>query len=224
MEQINNLTIIGTSHISPESAKTVQKAIQRIKPDFVAIELDKGRFISITKKKRSMSRKEIKSIGIKGFIFLLVGAWIEKKLGKIVGTEPGVEMKIAINEAAKIKAKIALIDQQINITVSRLIKNLTWKEKFTFLYDLTIGWMFQRKLAMKLDLNKVPGDEMIEAMVDIVKARYPTVYNVLIAERNIYMAKKLIRLVKDNPDSKIVAVIGAGHKKGMLEHLNQKLY
>lgn len=222
--KMENLSIIGTSHISPESVKQVKETIQKIKPDFVAIELDKGRFLSLTKKQKSSKRIEIRKLGIGGFLFIIIGAWIEKKLGKIVGTEPGVEMKTAINEAAKIKAKVALIDQNINITISRLLKNLTRKEKLTFLYDLTLGWIFQRKLVVKFNLKKVPEDKLIDMMIDLVKDRYPTVYNVLIAERNVYMAKKLMNLMKANPEAKIVAVVGAGHKQGMLEYINQKLY
>ena len=29
------------------------------------------------------------------------------------------------------------------------------------------------------------------------------------------MAKQLIKLLKNNPDKKILAIVGAGHKKGM---------
>jgi pheromone shutdown protein TraB len=34
------------------------------------------------------------------------------------------------------------------------------------------------------------------------------------------MAKRLIVISKKHPDKHIVAVVGAGHKKGMIEYLN----
>ncbi|HIH78293.1 MAG TPA: TraB family protein, partial [Halobacteria archaeon] len=50
-----------------------------------------------------------------------------------------------------------------------------------------------------------------------VEKTYPNVAKVLIDERNLYMAERLIELAKNNKDKKIVAVIGAGHEKGVKE-------
>ena len=80
--------------------------------------------------------KDMFKLGIKETLFIMFGSWLEKKLGKMVGTKPGDEMKVAVREAAKIKAKILLIDQEINITVKRLFKYLTFKEKIRFVGDI----------------------------------------------------------------------------------------
>ena len=46
---------------------------------------------------------------------------------------------------------------------------------------------------------------------------YVKIYKALIEERNIYMAAKLKMLMDENPDTKILAVIGAGHEEDMMD-------
>ena len=216
MIQYKNLVLIGTSHISPESVKEVKKIIDEIKPTYVAVELDKGRLLGLMGKKEKLKIKDMFKLGIKETLFIMFGSWLEKKLGKMVRTKPGDEMKVAVREAAKIKAKILLIDQEINITVKRLFKYLTFKEKIRFVGDIIKGLLgFGEK--MSIDLRKVPESELIEKLILQVKERYPNIYKVLITERNEIMAKRLIKFMEKNPSEKIVAVVGAGHESGMSE-------
>lgn len=222
MIEYRNLILIGTSHISPESIAFVRKTIQERKPGYVAVELDRGRFYGLmhpeSRKKKRLSFQELKKLGISGFLFALFGAWIEEKLGKMVGTKPGTEMKTAIYEAAKVHAKILLIDQEISITIRKLFQTLTWKEKFRFVGDLIKGLFgFGEKIAF--DLRKVPKEELIDKLIEQVRDRYPSFYQVLIEERNVFMAKKLQTAMEKYPDAIIVVVVGAGHQKGMYEYL-----
>lgn len=46
-----------------------------------------------------------------------------------------------------------------------------------------------------------------------MKKRYPSVYRVLVEERNIYMAKRLANIATHYPDANIIAVVGAGHEQ-----------
>jgi pheromone shutdown-related protein TraB len=216
MIEYKNIVLIGTSHISPESIKEVKRVIEEIKPKFVAVELDKGRFLGLMGKKEKVKFKDMIKLGVKGTLFVLFGSWLEEKLGKIVGTKPGDEMKAAIREAAKVKAQVMLIDQEISITVKRLFKFLTFKEKMRVVVDI-IKSLVGIGERMKFDLRKVPEKELIEKMIMHVKERYPNVYKVLIEERNEIMAKRLIKFIEKNPEEKIVVVVGAGHEKGMLE-------
>lgn len=217
MHKYKNLYLIGTSHIAIESIKEVKKAFKTIHPDILALELDKKRLFSlISNKKRKPSLKEIKKIGLKAYIFNLIGAYAEKKLGSSVGIKPGTEMKIAYLLAKKQKVKIALIDQDIEITLKKLSSRLTWKEKFTFLKDI-LKALILRKQEIKFDLRKVPSEEQIRIMINKVKNSYPSFYLTLVKERNIYMAKALKTLTAHNKSSKILALIGAGHEKTLLD-------
>jgi|TARA_B100001964_G_C14255374_1_gene612137 pheromone shutdown-related protein TraB len=211
-----NLTIIGTSHIAKQSLEDVEKAIVGGKPDIVALELDRMRLYSLFKKPGRLRIYDIKRIGFKGFIFALIGAWAEKKLGKMVGVAPGSEMKKAVRLAKKHKIKLALIDQDIEITLKRFSQSLTWKEKWNFLVDIVKAF-FVRKNVIEFDLTKVPSKKVIKNLVGKVKKRYPNVYNVLIEERNHVMAENLKKIIEECPDKKILAIIGAGHEEDILD-------
>jgi pheromone shutdown-related protein TraB len=211
-----NLTIIGTSHIAKQSLDEVEKAIVHGKPDIIALELDKRRLYSLFRKQGRVSIYDIKRVGFKGFIFSLIGAWAEKKLGKIVGVAPGSEMKKAVRLARKHDIKLALIDQDIEITLRRFSKSLTWKEKWNFILDI-LKAIFSRKKAIEFDLTKVPSKKIIKKLVGKVKERYPNIYKVLIEERNKFMAGNLKKIIADYPDKKVLAVIGAGHEDDILE-------
>jgi pheromone shutdown-related protein TraB len=211
-----NLTIIGTSHIAKQSLEDVETAIEHGKPNIVALELDKRRLYSLFKKSGKIRVYDIKRVGIKGFIFSLIGAWAEKKLGKIVGVAPGSEMKKAVRLAKKNNIRVALIDQDIEVTLKRFSKSLTWREKWNFLVDIVKAF-FVRKNVIEFDLTKVPSKKVIKKLVGKVKERYPNIYKVLIEERNDVMANNIKKIMEAYPDKKILAIIGAGHEDDILE-------
>src|SRR3990167_6472259 len=148
-----NLVFLGTSHIAKQSLNEVKQSIEREKPDIIALELDAKRLPALMdKSRRKIELKAIRHIGLKGYLFSLFGAWAERKLGKLVGVAPGSEMKQAIKIAKKKSIKIALVDQDIEITLQRLSKAITWKEKFNFLADLFKA-LFIRKNEIEFDLT-----------------------------------------------------------------------
>ncbi|MEM4267738.1 MAG: TraB/GumN family protein [Candidatus Woesearchaeota archaeon] len=214
---MSRLLILGTSHIAKESVEQVRAAFEN-KPDIVALELDRARFFSIMNKNAGkVSLRDIKRIGFKGFLFAVIASWGSRQLGKMVGVEPGDEMRQAIRLAKQNNVAIALIDQDIRITLQRFSKSLTWREKLNFLSDIFLG-MFFRKREMKrlgisdIDLSKVPSKEIIAKLLFRMRERYPNVYKVLVAERNEVMAKNLKMLLEANPEKTILAIVGAGHE------------
>ncbi len=220
-----NLKLIGTSHIAKQSLKEVRMAIEEFEPDIIAIELDKRRLAALMQKKkaRGPGLKDIRKVGIKGFIFSIIGAWVENKLGKLVGVAPGSEMVTAIKLARKKKIILALIDQDIEITLKRFSKELTWKEKWNFIEDIFKAAVLRKREDLGFDLREVPKKDVIQKLITKVRQRYPSVYKVLIKERNQVMAKNLDCLMNNNPDKKILGIIGAGHEEeiiGIIEKMN----
>ncbi len=219
MIQYKNLIIIGTSHISPDSIKEVKETILKELPDIVALELDPLRFKSLMSSKKSkLNLKDIFRIGIKGFLLNLIGAWIEKKLGKLVHTKPGDEMKEAVKIARENNLKIALIDQDIQITLKKLSKRVTWKEKFRFIKEIFLAFFKKRKIPF--DITKVPSQKVIESLTKKLKKSYPSVYLTLIEERNYVLSKNLYNLI--NNHNKVIAVIGAGHEKEVINLIKKE--
>jgi pheromone shutdown-related protein TraB len=218
MKKYKNLTILGTSHIAVESINSVRDIIVDKRPDLVALELDRVRFnVLMHKGKRGFKLSDIRKIGIKGFIFNLIGGIIEKKLGKIVGTKPGDEMRMAVKKAREVNAEVALIDQDIRITLRKLGKRISFREKMRFLGDLLKAVFVRQKI--KFDLKKVPSKKMINDLTRKLKKRYPNVYDVLVNERNIIMGKYLYRLMQDY--NNIVVVVGAGHEDDLVKEIKK---
>ncbi len=230
-----NLNIIGTSHIAKQSINEVKEQIEKYKPEIVALELDQKRLYALFHKgEKSISLKNIFKVGVKGFLFSLIGAWAQKQLGKIVEVKPGSDMLTAINLAKKKNIQLALIDQDIEVTLKRLSQEITWKEKFKFIVDL-LGSPFKKKAmvigqtfiitlpnkeTIKFDLTKVPEERTIKKLISEVKKRYPSIYHVLIKERNNVISKNLFNLMQNK--KKILAIIGAGHEKEVLDLIKDR--
>lgn len=220
MHRYKNLTVIGTSHIALQSIKEVEKIILKQRPAIIALELDKKRFSALQKKEKRLSLKSIKKLGLAAFLINLIGAWVEKQLAKQVKTSPGAEMKKAIALAKKYKIKIALIDQDINITLKKLVKTITFKEKLRFIIDIIKNFFSFKKV--RINLKKVPSERLINSMIAQVKKRYPSLYQVLVKERNKILAQNLYKLMTLYPNKRTVAVVGAGHEKAILGDLKLK--
>ena len=218
---MDRIEIIGTSHIAKESVAEIKDKVSSGKYDIIALELDVQRAHALLQKQKSkVSLSDILRIGVKGYIFVKLGQYAQQKLGRSVGVMPGAEMKAGLLEAQKQKLQVALVDQPIQITLKRLSKAITWREKGRFIGDIFKGLFNPKKQLeemgfVKLNLSKVPSDKLILKMMGHLKKRYPSVYRTLVSERNTYMVKQLVRLLRKHPDKKILCVVGAGHKEGM---------
>jgi len=212
MIKYKNLYLIGTSHVSKDSIKEVEKTIRKIKPDFIALELDRRRLSILENNQRKrISLRELKNLGIKGFILNLVGAWFEKRVGKKVGVDPGSDMRKAIDLAKEMRIPLVLIDQDIKYTITKFLSRVTFREKVKFLLDLVIG-----KKDIHFDIKKVPSQREIKKIINSIKKDYPSFYLTIIKERNEYMGKGLHNLMEKNGKSKIVGIVGAGHEKEII--------
>lgn len=210
--------ILGTSHIAKESVNKVKQSFKDIEPDIVALELDRNRAYSLTHNiKKPKNFELLKMLGFSGFLFYLFGQFIQEKLGKIVNIDPGAEMLTGLNLAKKNKLMVAFIDRDIQITLKRFSKHFKKRELIRMVLD-----MFKNPIKKeKIDFSKVPSEEIIETIINHTKKAYPSFYKILIAERDRHMAYSLLALQKLHPDKKILAVVGAGHVKGIKNILNK---
>ena len=215
------ISIIGTSHIAKESVSRIREEIHSQRPDFVAIELDPTRFQELMSHKRKLRKaklSDIRRIGVFGWLFAIIGAFIQRRLGKQAGEKPGSDMKSAVVAAREVGSQIVLVDRDISITVQRMSKNVPLREKLYLVWFLLFGWIFERKEfknIQKFDLKKVPSSDVIHKLVIHLKHKFPHLYKVLVTERNKYMARRILFLHNQYPDANILAVVGAGHLEGM---------
>ena len=213
-----NIKILGTSHISSSSIRSIRKAFES-HTDLVCVELDPSRFAALVKKDKRISLKNVKSFGVRGFIIGVIGHLVQQKLGKIVGIEPGADMLTAIQLSAKHKLKVYFIDRDIRITL-RKITQIPFKEKFRFFMDIILSPFSKKKV--KIDISRVPSNKLIDKVMDLLKTRFPSLYNILVQERNQIMANRILTIAKKHPDSKMLVVVGAGHVDGINKILESK--
>ncbi|MBP2143302.1 pheromone shutdown-related protein TraB [Methanococcus voltae] len=138
----------------------------------------------------------------------------QKTIGEKFNIKPGSEMKEAISLSIDSQKPLLLMDRPIDITLSRLINSMSLKDKIKLFTDLYSGD------SEEIELDKETIDEMIgsaDELIEILKDASPTFYTVLVDERDKYMAKNLYDYSFGR--DKIVAIIGAGHKKGITNYL-----
>jgi pheromone shutdown-related protein TraB len=217
-----NVKLIGTSHIAKESMDKITEEFSDFNPDIVCVELDHKRLHSLlTDAKPDRSLKGIKYYGLQGYLFAVIGGYIQEKLGNVVGIKPGSDMLTAVTLAKSNNKMLHLVDQDIEITLKRFSKAFTWREKFRL-----VGDIFRAPFSkhMKIDLNKVPKEELVAKLMNDIKIRYPSIYTVLIEERNQVMAKNIYKIMSKNEDKRILVIIGAGHEKELLKLIKLEDY
>ncbi|MFC1648918.1 TraB/GumN family protein [Nanoarchaeota archaeon] len=210
---MSNIFLLGTSHIAKQSVREIKQAFKDFEPELVALEMDPRRMHALlSNQKPSYNPALIMQIGVLGYLFALIGAFVQQKLGNIVGMRPGVEMLTAAKQARKRELRVFLIDQDIEVTL-RNLSNLPFKEKYRILWELLKGFVTREKVS--IDISKVPEQELIRKLVKEMKKRLPGIYKVLVADRNKVMAGRIKEIAKHYPDKKLLVIVGAGHLDGM---------
>jgi len=220
IEKLDNIILLGTSHVSKDSQKEIIESIEKYTPKIVALELDLQRLKSLTEKpnpnqKKPNMTKQIKQLGLFGFLFVKVAGSVQKNLAKKLGIVAGIDMKTGFDEAKSKEIPIALIDLDIRLTLKKMSK-LSFFRKIKMFYSIISGSLKKENRKMlKMDFNKVPDEKTILKMMKILQKSTPDLYKILIEDRNEHMSKKLINLSEKHPKENIIAIVGAGHLERM---------
>ena len=216
------LTIIGTAHVSQESVDEVKDAIYEQQPEVVAIELDRNRYTRLKQEMMGIETddtisvtKIIKENKVGLFFTSTLLGYFQSKVGADVDVAPGSEMKGAIEASEDLGIPIALIDRDVNITLQRALNKMGFVEKLKFMYGLlasVLGFGDEEEI----EIEDMKNPENIDELMEIFKDEAPSVYEVLVHERDAYLAARIMQL----PQDKIIAVVGAGHKPGINNYLD----
>lgn len=216
------LTIIGTAHVSEESVNEVKDAIYEHQPDVVAIELDRGRYTRIKQQMMGIETddtisvtKIIKENKVGLFFTSTLLGYFQSKIGEDVDVAPGSEMIGAIEASEDLQIPIALIDRDVNVTLQRALNKMGFMEKAKFLYGL-IASVFGFGDEEEIDIEELKNSEKIDELMEMFKDEAPSVHEVLVHERDAYLAGRIMQL----PQDKVIAVVGAGHRQGIIDYLD----
>ena len=212
----DSLIIVGTAHVSRESIKEVEEVIEREKPDIVAVELCGKRYKALVEK--TPTEISIRDVIKSGEMYLLLFQWIlayfQRKVGKALGVKPGEEMLKAIEKAREVGASVALIDRDITVTFRRFWAKMSFIEKLRMTFALlrSIGGGGE-----EIDVEEMKKEDMVETLIAELRKFSPSAGEVLVDERDAFIAGNLLNLLSTG--KKIVAVVGAGHQEGIRRYL-----
>lgn len=207
------VTLIGTAHVSRESADLVSQVIREEKPDTVCVELCQSRYQAIMEKNKWQDTNIIKVIREKKAFLLLSNlmlASFQKKIGRRLGIRPGEEMVRAIQAAEEVGANIHLADRDVRITLSRTWRLMGFWAKVKLLVQF-VASAGDIDTIKEEDIEKMKNKDVLETLLAEVGKALPLLRRILIDERDQYLAHR----IRTAPGTRIVAVVGAGHVPGI---------
>ncbi|MDD4073145.1 MAG: TraB/GumN family protein [Desulfobacterales bacterium] len=221
--QIENkeIILVGTAHVSAESARLVRAVIEEERPDTVCIELCQARYDAIRQKDRWQNMDIIKVIKEKKAFLLLSNLLLsafQKRIADKLDVKPGQEMITAIESAEETGARIHLADRNIHVTLSRVWRLMSLWEKIKMLFQLVMSFGQMEDIS-EADIEKMKQQDMLETILSEVEKTLPVLRTILIDERDQYLSQR----IRTAPGNKIVAVVGAGHVPGIKTYLNHDI-
>lgn len=164
-----SVTLVGTAHVSEESATRVRETIDETRPDIVAVELDENRY----KQMQGETPDDIDPADLLdgNTVFQFLAYWmlsyVQSRLGSRFGVEPGADMRAAIDAAEKTNAQLALVDREIQTTIRRFWTRLTLIEKVKLVGGLAFGVADSRTLGIAVG---VAGGTLVGVLGGIIAA------------------------------------------------------
>lgn len=208
-------TLLGTAHVSRQSAEEVRALIDTGDFDAVAIELCPTRLQHLT------GQSELEDLDLFQVIrqrkaglvaaSLALGAY-QQRVADQLGVRPGLEMLAAVDGAKVRDLPVILIDRDIGLTLRRLLRCVPWRQRLNLFAGL-LSSLFSRQRLEPGDIERLKESDQLEAAFTEFADRAPGLYRALIDERDRYMAARLEQ--QSAAHRRVLVVIGAGHVAGI---------
>ncbi len=213
------ILLVGTAHISRQSADLVEAVIASRQPDNVCIELDEKRFQALSQRQRweNLDLKQIiKNKQLSTLLINLILASYQKKLGGQLGVMPGTELLTAARIAEKYHIPVQLCDRDVRVTLRRAWHATSlWKKGY--LIASLVASLFDTTELDEEKLAELRKKDVLSELMNELGESLPDTKKVLIDERDIFMAEK----IKEADGNTVVAVVGAGHTAGIAKAIHQ---
>ena len=214
------ILLVGTAHVSKDSAQEVKELIEQEKPDSVCVELCPARYNSINNPNKWKNMDIITIIRQKKAPLLLANLILssfQKRLAQQLGINPGQEMIQAISSAKEMNAHLVLADRDIQVTFIRVWKKLNLWGKIRILFMLIFS-MFSKEKISEEEIERLKSEDILTAALSELARSFPRLKNTLIDERDQYLAEK----IKLAPGNKVIAIVGAGHIPGIKKEIDKE--
>jgi pheromone shutdown-related protein TraB len=216
-----SITVLGTAHVSRASAEKVRELLSTGNYDGVAIELCPSRYNSLIDPD-SLAKMDLFQVFKEGkasmvIASLALGAY-QQKMAEEFGIEPGAEMRMAIDQANEMNSTIHLIDREVGTTLKRVYSNVPWWKKMGIVGGL-LGSVVSSEKVSEDEIERLKEGDILETTFSQFAEEAKELYGPLIDERDQYMAARLEQIVSQSDNQAILAVVGAGHLKGIESYL-----
>ena len=205
--------IIGTAHVSKDSADLVERTIRDRNPDTVAVELCESRFESLSNPER-WKETDIYTVIKSGRAYVLMAqlalSTFQKRLADEFGVRPGEEMHRAIKVSEETGAELSLVDREIRTTLKRAWATAGFWTLMKVLYQTILSTFHAQDISQE-EIEKMKTGDELAVVLDEFSGSLPGVKVALIDERDQYLAQKIL----NSPGDTVVAVVGAAHVPGI---------
>lgn len=233
--------LCGTLHVAKTSTEMVQEVIRMLRPQFVVLELCESRVDSL----QEVDLNEAANITLAGVIRMSVEersakvlgmgllSWMQLKAAKIMGSRLGGELAMAAREGASMRSVVVLGDRLYGVTIQRIFDKLGLVEKLKMVMLLFWEVVTMSMFRLKEYVHKTETDDgFIHDEIARFRKYLPTFANVIVTERDEYLAQTLLEIASSMgsrhnqaavavagtaavPRGRIVAVVGAAHLAGV---------
>lgn len=214
-------TLLGTAHVSALSVEAVKKAIDSNAFDTIAVELDINRHKQLTEDS-NLQKLDIFQIIKEDKIGLVAAnlslAAYQRRLADQLGIEPGAELKAASLEAKARNLRCELIDRDAGITLKRAWARLGFFKRSQLAAGLGSSLLSSEEIDEQ-EIEQLKEGDMLESSFGEFAKQTPELFETIIQERDQYMAAKLLLFCKQPEIKRVLAVVGAGHLKGLATEL-----
>ncbi len=213
------ITLIPTAHVSKNSVELVNETIDEVKPDCICIELDQDRYNTLTEPEKYRNTDIVKIIKDKQVGMMLVNlilANYQRKLAVNLNNKSGSEMLAAISKAKENNITLVMADRKIKTTFARIWSNQNFFDKIKLLTGI-ISAIFDDEKLSEEDIAQLQDKDMLNAALNEISQQFPKIKEVLVDERDKYLAYK----IKHAPGTNIVAVLGAAHCVNVPNYIQQ---
>jgi pheromone shutdown-related protein TraB len=205
--------LIGTAHVSRRSVEEVCRSLQELAPDCVCVELDRQRLRALREPNQWNELDIVSAIRKGNGAFLLASLALsafQRRLGMRTGVRPGAELLAAVEAAEARGIPAELVDRPIRTTLLRVWRRMGFWGKAKLL-SAVLASAFENPRVEEEELAKMREKDTLSALLEEVGNVLPAAKEVLIDERDVYMAAK----IRQAPGRVTAAVVGAGHVAGL---------
>lgn len=217
--------LLGTAHVSRVSVEQVRERLsEHGRYAAVAVELCESRYQALMDPD-ALARLDLFAVIREKRAFMVAAnlalSAYQQRLAEQVGVEPGAEQREAIVAAQRLGLPVLLIDREIGVTLRRAARNLGFFGRINLFAGLIAG-LLSRERVTEDDIEALKQGDVLEGAFSEFAQNRADLFEPLINERDKFMAARLRVEIARHGYPQVLAVIGAGHCKGVARELSEQ--